>query len=441
MAKLILSADTYSQCAFSVDANSGLAILPAGRCLGALPTLYDKDGHFVKVVNNWFFDLKSVESLKNLNSYSRALLSYWSFLEDNQLSWDKFPPVKRLKPTYLFKEHLLTKINKSNIARSTANHYMNHVVHFYKWAINEGFLIIKNEKEAPFILQFVDIARNDKFAYMQRTFVVETVDLKIKVYKDADSQNISSMNPLSRDYIRLLAFSLLTEAEEFRLQCLLAVQCGLRISEACSITVDALNFASPTTELKTRYQILIGPSNGVKTKYGKERHIEISNHLLNELRKYLISERRLKRINKLTKRISQIISGEITVSASTRNELEQCEKFQPLFVSEQGNPADSKVTSVRWSEFRRKIRKNEPEFKHKFHDLRCTYATYRLSDLLEAGLPIQEALDCLRGWMGHKNDMTTCKYLRFLKRQDVVKQKFALLDSIMCEAMEETSEW
>ncbi|TMP38758.1 hypothetical protein CWB98_06290 [Pseudoalteromonas rubra] len=75
--------------------------------LVSLPTLYTSEAKFVHPVNAWFFDLVACKRLKDINSYSRALLAYWSYLEANSLSWDEFPPIKRLKPTYQFKFHFV----------------------------------------------------------------------------------------------------------------------------------------------------------------------------------------------------------------------------------------------------------------------------------------------------------------------------------------------
>ncbi|EOI3537018.1 site-specific integrase [Cronobacter sakazakii] len=438
MARLVSSGDTYSQCNISIDSKNELVISPQGKNLGTLPTLYDRDGHFVSVANSWFFDLKAVNTLQNLSSYSRALLTYWSFLENNNLEWNNFPPIKRLKPTYLFRHHLLTNIKQGNIAHSTANNYMTHVVQFYIWTLREGFLVVDNEKTAPFVIEFINISRTDKLAHMKPSFTVRTTDLRIRVPKNAFSHSVTSMNPLSQEALELMARKLNDESEEFRLQCLLAVQCGLRISEVCSLSIEALNFTTPLTDNHARYRISIGPLNGVKTKFGKERHIEISGQLLNAVKKYAVSERRLKRLKKLTHKISLINSGEIKLIKFKEDEFKRCEKFEPIFISEQGNPVDSKVSGARWTDFRNKIRKNEPGFTHKFHDLRCTYGTYRLNDLLDAGLPAGEALDYLMTWMGHNHEQTTWKYLRFLKHKDVLKNKFALLDTIIHEAIVET---
>ncbi len=77
----------------------------------------------------------------------------------------------------------------------------------------------------------------------------------------------------------------------------------------------------------------------------------------------------------------------------------------------------------------------EPSFSHRFHDLRATYGTYRLSDLLEAKLPVIDCMELLMGWMGHKDESTTWKYLRFLKRKEAFKVKFGILDSIMHDVL------
>ena len=79
-------------------------------------------------------------------------------------------------------------------------------------------------------------------------------------------------------------------------------------------------------------------------------------------------------------------------------------------------------------------------FDHKFHDLRCSYATYRLHSLLEAGIEPANALSLLMGWMGHKNESTTWKYLRYLKRKEVLKEKISMLDNIMHQSIEDSHE-
>ncbi len=434
MAQLTLSADVYTDSKITFR-NDKVISTPKGKNLGSLPTLYDNDGVFISVVNSYFFDLKAVSKLKDLGSYSRALLKYWSFLEDNNLSWDHFPPIKRLKPTYLFRSHLLTKIQEGRLKQSTANIYINHIKSFYLWAMHERYLHVNNEKEAPFKIEQIRVQNSGILAHICPTISVDSSDLRIRVAKDSQTQSVRSMSPLSRESLILLSQHFSQISEEFKLQCLLAIQCGLRIQEVSTLTIETLSAAYPLAESQHRYELPVGPSIGVATKYGKERHVEISIELLTTLRNYAISERRLMRLNKLNNKLMAINQGEITLTKEKRDAFKHCERFEPLFISEQGNPVDKRVIGARWIDLRKLIRKQEPSFNHKFHDLRATYGTYRLHDLLEVGLNEVEAFELLMGWMGHNYESTTWKYLRYLKRKDAFQEKFNLLDSIMHEVL------
>ncbi|MCS6159815.1 tyrosine-type recombinase/integrase [Shewanella baltica] len=435
MAKLIYSNDVFLDPNITFESSSPPILFPSGNNLGSLPTLYGKDGHFVTIVNYFFFDLKAVKRLKDFNSYSRALLKFWTYIEDSELHWDHFPPIKRLKPTYLFRSHLLTEVNENRLKQSTANMYINHVKQFYLWAIHEGYLHIKNENEAPFKIEQIKIKAKGSLAHIRPTITVDSSDLRIQIARSSQTNSVRSMSPLTGEDIILLAQHFPKLSEEFRLQCLLAIQCGLRIQEVSSLSIKALNAAYQLSESKFRYLIPIGPSTGVETKFSKERFIEISIELLTALRDYSISERRLKRLHKLNIKSLSISNNKLILTKNKLDIFKRCDLFEPLFISEQGNPVDKKVIGSRWTDLRKTIRLNHPKFHYKFHDLRATYGTYRLNDILDAGLQPSEALELLMGWLGHNHESTTWKYLKYLKRKEVFKEKFALLDSIMHEAL------
>lgn len=57
MAQVIISADIYDDSDISFQKGKAIAF-PKGKNLGSLPTLYDRNGIFVSVVNSYFFDLK-----------------------------------------------------------------------------------------------------------------------------------------------------------------------------------------------------------------------------------------------------------------------------------------------------------------------------------------------------------------------------------------------
>ncbi len=436
MTFLIKSSDVFKKTELQTQNDGSYHCIPSKGNIGSIPTLLSQDGQFLHEPNSYLFYLKATKGAKDLHPCSQALLKYYQFLEDEQLNWNHFPPIKRLKPTYQFRSYLLKSIKEGDLAHSTANAYMNHVKNFYLWTMYEGYLRVQREQEAPFKMEFVQIQNKGMLAHIRPTFTVETSDLRIKVPKDGSSNNIRPLSPLSLENLNLLISFIPKASEELRLQVLLAIDSGLRIEEISTFTLDALKTATPVAESHHRFELTLCPqATGVKTKFDKSRRVEISVDLLEALREYQVSERRLIRANKLYIKIDQLSDDEISLSNKTTEALERCERHEPLFISQQGNPVTRATMEARWSELRAEIQQIDGSFKNRFHDLRATYGTYRLSDLLDANLGTIESLELLMGWMGHKNESTTWKYLRFLKRKEVFKVKFGILDSIMHDAI------
>ncbi|WP_395356477.1 tyrosine-type recombinase/integrase [Vibrio sp. D3] len=436
MTYLVHSSDVFNETELQKLDNGTFHCLPFNDNIGSLPTLFSQDGVFNHEANSYLFYLKAIKKAKDLSPCAQALRAYYQFLEDNELSWNKFPPVKRLKPTYLFRSHLLKQIKKGELAHSTASVRMNQIVNYYKWLMHDGYINIKKEKEAPFKMEFASIQNNGMLAHLSPTFIVETSDLRIKVPRDADSKNIRPLSPLSRDALGILTQHLPQASEELRLQVLLAIDTGMRVEEVATLSLDALDTATPLAESQHRFEMLLCPrTTGVQTKYLKTRRVEISSDLLHLLNEYRTSERRLQRVTKLNEKIDQLDGDAPSFAQKNVEILERCERHDPLFVSQQGNPATGKSIEARWVEFRAELKQVEGSFTHRFHDLRATYCTYRLNDMLEAKLPVTECMELLMSWMGHKDESTTWKYLRFLKRKEAFKVKFGILDSIMHEAL------
>ncbi|EIZ1040479.1 tyrosine-type recombinase/integrase [Vibrio parahaemolyticus] len=432
---LIQSNNVYKQTELSVS-NEICDCTPLRGNIGSLPTLFNQDGSFNHEANSYLFYQKAIKAAKDLSPCAQALQSYYQFLEDKGLVWDAFPPIKRLKPTYLFRSHLLKQIKNGELAHSTASVRMNQIVNYYKWLMHDGYLKIKNEKEAPFKMEFVSVQSTGMLAHISPTFTVETSDLRIKVPKDASSKNIRPLSPLSQESLSILTQCLPNASEELRLQVLISIDTGMRIQEVATLSLNALDTATPLVESEHRYEIVLSPqSTGVQTKYSKQRRVEISSELLTTLNEYRTSERRIKRLNKLNARLESLPEDKSSLKQETIERLELCERHEPLFVSEQGNPVTAKSIEARWTELRISIKKTSPSFIHRFHDLRSTYGTYRLNDLLEAGITPTECMELLMGWMGHRNESTTWKYLRYLQRKEAFKVKFGILDSIMHEAL------
>ena len=318
MTYLVHSSDVFKESELQKPDDGTFYCLPSNDNIGSLPTLFSQDGVFNHEANSYLFYLKAVKKAEDLSPCAQALRAYYQFLEDKGLRWDKFPPVKRLKPTYLYRSHLLKQIKQGELAHSTASVRMNQIVNYYKWLLHDGYLRIKNEKEAPFKMEFVSVQNSGVLAHISSTFIVETSDLRIKVPRDADSKNIRPLSPLSRDALGILTQHLPQTSEELRLQALLAIDTGMRVEEVATLTLDALDTATPLAESEHRFEILLCPrSTGVQTKFRKTRTVEISSDLIQSLNEYRISERRLKRVTRLNEKIEQLHSDAVSFTQKT----------------------------------------------------------------------------------------------------------------------------
>lgn len=133
---LLQSSNVYKETELSIN-DSEYHCIPLQGNIGSLPALFNQDGSFTLGANSYLFYLKAVKGAKDLSPCAQALHAYYQFLEDKGLPWDEFPPIKRLKPTYLFRSQLLNQINRGELAYSTASVRMNQVVNYYKWLMHD----------------------------------------------------------------------------------------------------------------------------------------------------------------------------------------------------------------------------------------------------------------------------------------------------------------
>ncbi|WP_181397655.1 site-specific integrase [Vibrio sp. 11986-1-5] len=373
--------------------------------LSGFPTFYSKDNEYLLPVNLWFNYLVNIRKAVDITASVRALKRYWQFLETNNYSWDNFPANDYLKPTYRFRNDDLLKAARSGeIAFSTASMYILHVIKFYEWAAHERFITFTEENK-PFNYQIVHIANSGIMNHNNPRFAVRSTDLRIR--KPARNEQ-QKLNPLSQQELFCFADCLRECSEEFIIHQLLQIQSGLRVEEACTFPFEVVEM--PQQHIR-RYEVEIGANNGVHTKFNKTRKVEIPNQLMRKMYDYLVSDRRLKRASK------------------TDN------THKTLLLNNLGNPLCSNNVQQHFRRLKHQIQqKHNIVFSHRTHDLRATYGTYRLDSLMNH-LPVGDALALIMGWMGHKDDKTTWKYLRYLRKEKANQNAIVMLDQILEEAM------
>jgi site-specific recombinase XerD len=297
-------------------------------------------------------------------------------------------------------------VRKGDLKASTASLYMQHIISFYEWAAHEKLIIVCPESK-PFEYETIEIANYGMMKHINNSFSIKSTDLRIRVPNRTVQQ---SLNPLSEKELEVYGESLKQCNIEFRLHQLLQLNAGLRVMEACTFPLELV--AAPPYE-RRRLDIAIGPHNGVQTKYGATRTIEIGAVLMHQLYLYATSERRLKKSSKH--------------SAN--------DQVRPLLLNKNGTALTANSVQNHFLRLRNKISdQNRGSFQHKTHDLRATYGTYRLASLL-GHIPESDAIALLMNWLGHKNESTTWKYIRFLRKESVNQSAILMLDGILEDAL------
>ena len=373
------------------------------------------DGEFyqangVDIANAYLMHLKINRDQSCVSAQSRALLHYFSFLDEIGMQWNEMPIRQNKRPTYRFKRHLETMHRSvdpdSQLRASTCKTYMRCIVNFYK------HFLMKNQKfeNPPFEHELINVRIDASASSMKasQTVSVHTTDLRIRASDNTSKNNIpNQLMSLStheweqldivlrfdRRVIKILDCEevVIKLPIEFSFVFLLMRYSGLRREEV--ITLRENHVFNPSKEqLRKGYvNLKIGQFNGVETKYGKIREIEVPTLLLKKLYEYINSPRYIKR----------------------REKYEGDKLLTPLFLNTKGSLIVSGTVNARWGEIRKAMEKKLGfKFKHKPHNLRATYAVNRLKALMDSGIPQSDALTFVQSKMGHSNLATTLHYMK-----------------------------
>lgn len=407
-----------------------------GNSLGKLPLLYKDDGVSISVANIWLIHLKANLRKKMVNTQAQALLHYFTFLNDTGMAWDTMPAALRKRPTYGFKKHLREAYKNGDIAKSTANSYMGVVIKFYK------FYLARNHpfEYPPFKYEIVKVNTSGSHEYMRKTLVhVDTTDLRLKLPNDTSYYGLSrKLLPLNHQEWRVAEkfykelqtgvsnrgnnTKSVALSQEFKIAIELSRYCGLRRSEIITLPINAI-YKPNSEQLRKNYLInadglTLDPRAGVATKNGTVRIAEIPSELMQRLYHYTNSARYIQR-----RKLYEESNPE--------------DKYgPPLLLNQLGKPYSPKSIDARWGELRNAIKNELPNFSHKFHNLRSTYAIERLKELLNSGIKEGKALDYLQSVMGHKSRATLLGYLKLSEEVVTANEIHEIATDIILESGE-----
>lgn len=365
----------------------------------------------IDAANAFLMDLLVNSGNKDVSIYSRGLIHYFTKLAEWQIDWHYSPATKSKRPLYRFRRFLEDSYRSKNpdihIAASTAKAYMRAAVRFYKHYLSIGELFENKPFEYEQIS--IDIGTDETNISGSNKILVPTTDVRLKVPKQKAGKIPNKLKALSDHEFDLLERILCIERKvlkyqhgcftecslpvEFSLMFLLMRHCGLRREEALTINEEWILRGIRHSNGKSFVRLEIGPRVGIQTKNDKEREIEIPVPLLQQLHRYSLTGRYVKRRDKF---ISNITG----------------DSWTPMFLNQNGFQIKKETVNARWSEIRHSLsEKLGYRFIHKVHNLRSTYATKRLFSLIDVGMKQSMALENVQSLLGHEELAITFHYL------------------------------
>lgn len=374
----------------SVDKETGEETLkllePENQEQIAVHVLVDPDGRLVKPVCLYLYWKKDEEQAKSTATDAKALLLYFRFIYQNNLNYWQFPHSKSRKQTFKFADFLVNAIQSNDIAISTAKTYLRCIVSFYKF-LGRNNLIEFSERNKPFDFEMVSLHQSGMLAHTQRIISVQTTNLMKKLPKEQKKHITRTLAPLTQEHLSAFLNYIATIPEDKALIFEVALTTGMRLQEVLTIPESIIFNPENTYPIP----ISIGPKNGIKTKFSKQRHVEFTASLMFKLHQYLWSSTRQK------------------YAAKGKNETGK------LFISRQGLPFNANTIEKSFSDIRSVLSTRYMDFNYAIHDLRSTYATYTLHRLWEEKGSLRAAASILQELMGHNSFTSTFKYVEFME--------------------------
>lgn len=377
------------------------------------------------------------------SSIAKYLLKYLRFLENNGLDpLDFHPRIPFKRPTYLFRQYLLDRVQAGQLSQSTASSNINAVINFYKGLVSYGVLdsqVLDYVHKAKDVL--IPIITDSGFS---KLLTISSSDLAIKKQtksKDPDAiQDGGSLFPLTK-YQQEILFGQLRQSEQcIFLFFLFSLMTGARIQTVGTLRVETLKKARKNSD--GDLIITVGKATKIDTKYGKNCRLHVPRILHHSLIVYANSATAKRRREKSF--YGDIDNNYLFLNRNGvpyyTSKLEKQERRNPEHHRKVGRETSAKSFQPKNGEAIRKyigevlipsIRYKNPSFPHfRFHDLRATFGMNLLETLLrhiddhnetvrskekvsEELIGTQWALEQVQERMDHSNINTTMRYLNY----------------------------
>lgn len=372
------------------------------RPIDGLPQIVWENGQTWAEANLWALEQATThkKQLSTVLSAMTALHNYAKWLEQEQIDWWHFPVREAERSLNRYRGALVGARDAGQLAPSTASSRMAATVRFYRWLAANHLLSPErpmwNERQ-------VGIRLTDPFGF-EHTLQVNSTDLAIPNRKAPGSTLEDGLLPVTADAAgSILAFAESEASEELALMLLLGFFTGMRLGTIADLKVNTIEAAVPDPTLRGWFRLAVGPgaTAPVHTKFAKTGQIFIPGSVLDTLRLYMFSVRRLKRQ---------------TLASDHHRGVVFLNRFGKPYL-DQSVSDTSRAINVEMGRLRNKGVAAGVHARHEFHfhRSRCTFAT-ELARVAVRYLPLGDAIDLVRESLLHKDEATTLKYIKFAQK-------------------------
>ncbi len=367
--------------------------------------------------------------IDTLHSHARGLLAFYRWMKiENKTIYD-CSDIKEEGVVYGFRDFLCNNlkhevVNKDGSVQlagmympNTCKSYVLTIVRFFEFLHVERIIRL-SDKYVPFEYQYINVRRksrgvnnHDILGHIKKSdheVSVTTTGLTNPFGKTQSTPSHHKLTPMDEEEKDILYKHLRHKKGNFRhsfevkdLMIYVATETGLRLEELVTFPLSVVRHLSPEEDV---VKVAIGEIiNGCKTKYDKQRTIEISRDVMEELLQYKESNAR-----KVTKRLSPV-------------------NHNSLFLNlKNGLPFNTNTIQTYYRNIRENIKLSHPDWYFTIHDSRSTFATHWLyNEHNKRGVIFNVLLDELSLLMGHKDTATTEKYIKYMDTESYWL-KFAL---------------
>ena len=368
-----------------------------------LPQIFLEDGRGWSEVNVWALDRAASGdvSTETVKRTMKHLCRYACFLEEAEIDWRHFPVRKEEQVLRRFRKHLVDAIRTGELSGATASNCITSVIQFYRFARAHHLVGTDSPlwEDRRVIVRYFDAVGFEKNAVRLST------DLKIPNRRRMSMRLEDGLLPLRAEHMsQLLAYSQQHVLEELHNMLIAGFFTGARVGTITTLSVSSLYSVREDPLTPGVFLLQVGPGTGIETKFSVRGELMVPSAVLDSLRLYATSTRRLLR--------------EARAERHLRDR---------LFLGRRAQPYTVAAVNRLVHEMRAQAVAAGLPFMHRFrfHQSRATFGTWLMEILLDAGART-DAVRIVRDAMLHKDERTTLGYINFLERQ---RPKRALADA------------